>query len=160
MRDVEVQEITVDVLPADRERYAAHVMKYLLRRFTPLRAVVIALQWRGNNRVIRGKDAGKFLLLIRQHGGCRPWQMALALGYFLHRDLSVLPMIAFDLNTMSDTDCWTRFRFDHDSLKRLVVLMQIPEDFAVLVESHARLVHSEDETRPRVRSVCSWRSSV
>ncbi|ETI49170.1 hypothetical protein F443_06916 [Phytophthora nicotianae P1569] len=76
---------------------------------------------------------------------------ALALGYFLHRDLPVLPMIAFDLNKMSDTDCRTRFRFDHDDLKRLVVLMQIPEDFAVLVESHARLVHSEDETRPRVR---------
>ncbi|ETP11405.1 hypothetical protein F441_13075 [Phytophthora nicotianae CJ01A1] len=56
--------------------------------------------------------------------------MALALGYFLHRDLPVLPTIAFDLNEMSDTDCWARYRFDHDGLKRLIVLMQIP---AVLI---------------------------
>ncbi|POM62172.1 hypothetical protein PHPALM_28700 [Phytophthora palmivora] len=130
MRNVDIHDITVDALPADRGQNAVCVMKYLLRRFSPLRAIVLALQWRGNNRVIRSKDAGKFLLLIRRLGRRRAWEIALSLGYFLHRDLPVLPMIAFDLNEMSDTDWRKRFRFDHDGIKRLVILLQIP---AVLI---------------------------
>ncbi|POM65932.1 Hypothetical protein PHPALM_18282, partial [Phytophthora palmivora] len=130
MRNVDIHDITVDALPADREQYAVCVMKYLLRRFSPLRAIVLGASVGGNNRVIRSKDAGKFLLLIRRLGRRRAWEIALSLGYFLHRDLPVLPMIAFDLNEMSDTDCRKRFRFDHDGIKRLVVLLQIP---AVLI---------------------------
>ncbi|POM80631.1 Pectinesterase [Phytophthora palmivora] len=57
MRNVDIHDITVDALPVDREQYAVCVVKYLLRRFSPLRAIVLALQWRGNNRVIRSKDA-------------------------------------------------------------------------------------------------------
>ncbi|EEY66896.1 uncharacterized protein PITG_17762 [Phytophthora infestans T30-4] len=72
MRNAGVQDITVDMHPAEMEHYAACVMKSLLRRFTPVKA---ALQWRGNSRDIRGKDAGNLLLLVRQYRGRRAWQM-------------------------------------------------------------------------------------
>ncbi|KAG1712509.1 hypothetical protein DVH05_000252 [Phytophthora capsici] len=126
MRDLIVNNIDVDDVPEERELYAARVMRRLLRHYSPLEAIVIALQWRGNNRVLRVKDAPQFLLLIQRYGGDYAWRVAVSLGYFLHRDLPTLPMMAFDLNAMSDTDCRKRFRFDHAGIKRLVILLRVP----------------------------------
>ncbi|KAF4040513.1 DDE superfamily endonuclease [Phytophthora infestans] len=126
MRDLIANDIDVDDVPEERELYAARVMRRLLRRYSPLEAIVIALQWRGKSRVLRVKDALQFLLLIQRYGGDYAWRVAVSLGYFLHRDLPTLPMMAFDLNAMSDTDCRKSFRFDHAGIKRLVILLRVP----------------------------------
>ncbi|KAG2981941.1 hypothetical protein PC116_g13207 [Phytophthora cactorum] len=127
LRDLDVNDIIVDNVPAIRERRAARLVSFLLRRFPPLTAIVISLQWRGNARVIRAEDAPPLLQLIEHCGKETAWRMALTSVFFLlHRDLQLVPMIAFDLNKMSDTDCRNRFRFDHDGIKRLVVVLHIP----------------------------------
>ncbi|KAF4038818.1 DDE superfamily endonuclease [Phytophthora infestans] len=108
MRDLIGNNIDVDDVPEEREN-----------------SIVIALQWRGNNRVLRVKDAPQFLLLIQRYGGDYAWRVAVSLEYFLHRDLPTLPMMAFDLNAMSDTDSRKRFRFDHAGNKRLVILLRV-----------------------------------
>ncbi|KAF4131269.1 DDE superfamily endonuclease [Phytophthora infestans] len=126
MRDLIVNDIDVDDVAEERELYAARVMRRLLWRYSPIEAIVIALKWRGNNRVLRVKDAPQFLPLIRRYGGDYAWRDAASLGYFLHRDLPTLHMMAFDLNAMSDTDCRKRFRFDHAGIKRLVILLRVP----------------------------------
>ncbi|KAG1709425.1 hypothetical protein DVH05_020080 [Phytophthora capsici] len=44
MRDLIVNDIDVDDVPEERELYAARVMRRLLRRYSPLETIVIALQ--------------------------------------------------------------------------------------------------------------------
>lgn len=126
LRDLCVEDIVVDDVPAIRECCAARLMRYLLRSYPPLTAVVIALQWRDNERVLRPADTRVLLTLIERWGAKKAWRMAVLSGFFLHRDLPVLPMMAFDLNAMSDNDCRSRFGFDHAGIKNLVVLLQLP----------------------------------
>ncbi|KAF4036013.1 hypothetical protein GN244_ATG12012 [Phytophthora infestans] len=63
LRDLLVDEITVDDIPAIRESQAARLMHFLLRRYPPLTTIVIALQWRGDDRVLR-PAASRFFVVV------------------------------------------------------------------------------------------------
>ncbi|KAF1774405.1 hypothetical protein GQ600_8346 [Phytophthora cactorum] len=70
LRDLDVNDIIVDNVPAIRERRAARL-------------------WRGNARVIRAEDAPPLLQLIEHCGKETAWRMALTSVFFLlHRDLA------------------------------------------------------------------------
>ncbi|KAG6968934.1 hypothetical protein JG688_00005549 [Phytophthora aleatoria] len=64
MRNLGENDVDVDGIPEERELYAASVMRRLLLHFAPLTAIVAALQWKRNYRVIRAQDAPHVLLLI------------------------------------------------------------------------------------------------
>ncbi|KAF1772417.1 hypothetical protein PC116_g9350 [Phytophthora cactorum] len=46
MRNLGENEVDVDGIPEERELYAASVMRRLLQHFSPLTAIVAALQWK------------------------------------------------------------------------------------------------------------------
>ncbi len=137
MRRLHVDDITADEQATTRELVAAYRMRQLLDRFEAPEAIVLALtHFRGKDRIIRWKDAHVFAQLCAEHEDDieTAWLLALASDLFLHMDRPLLPELALDLNAMSDFDCRKKFRFSHDGIKRLIILMRIPS--VIIVPGH------------------------
>ena len=132
IRNALVGDIDVDDMPLHRELLAAVRMKRLMKRYPPGKAVALALLLRGADRIVKWEDAVLLAVMIRRLGPDRAFKHALEHGMFLHMDRPLLPGSSFDLNLLSDADCRSRFRFDHNGIKRLVMLMAIPDVVIVL----------------------------
>lgn len=67
-----------------REIQAALLMKRLLDRFSPEKAVAIALLLRGSERILHDDDALFFYSVVKVFGAKAAWGVCLQHGFFQH----------------------------------------------------------------------------
>lgn len=142
VRELFADDIDGIDISTEREIEAAQTMLRLLEMFDPNIAISIALTRRGDMRIIRAEDSVFFYRLVVEFGIEDAWSAALLSGFFCHMDRPIMPNLSFDLNGMSDTDCISRFRFDHFGIQQLVVVLEIPP--TIVVPGHRdRINHVE-----------------
>ena len=57
---------------------------------------------------------------------------------FRHMDMPIIPDIWHNLNNLSQSDCHSAFRFDHEEMKQIVGMLPFPE---ILITEHRDRVH-------------------
>lgn len=129
LRNVSVNDIDADERKFEREMEAFLTAAELLGAFPdPAIAIAVALLlFRGSSRVLSKRDVHMFFELCRGFGKETALEIGLELGLFQHPDRPLHPTLGLDLNNMSDADCTLAFRFDHSGIKKLVVLLRLPD---------------------------------
>lgn len=121
--------INADERNMEREMQAFLTSLALLKA-CPEPSIAIAatlVLFRGSSRVLNKSNAPLLLALCRRFGKNTGLGIGLALGFFQHPDRPLHPALGLDLNNMSDADCTLAFRFDHSGIKKLVVLLSLPD---------------------------------
>ena len=130
----------------EREIIAALLMDEVLRFFgddTEM-AALVALVFRGNDRVLASKMIPLFLQSLAVLGKEDTWQIFAAFGAFRHIDMPIIPDLRLNLNSISQSDCKETYRFDQDELRRIIPMLPLPDyiitpegDRAHLIEAFA-----------------------
>ena len=143
--------------PLEREAMAFVIFSSFLRMFMELdrTAVSVAvpvislLGFRGNNRVIHSCDL-PLIIMVLQHSvennadefqhleDLIVFMVGADKSFFRHMDMPNIPDIRHDLNLLSQSDCRSACRFDHEEMKRIVCKLPFPE---ILITEHRDRVH-------------------
>ena len=136
--------------PLEREASACAIFSSLLALFMEEdkgASVVVTVPmiclmgFYGNDRVIRSRDMPLVMSLLQLYVDsdndefCLGHLIALMLlgfggnkkSLFQHMDMPIIPDVRVDLNSMSQSDCRSAFRFDQDEMKRTVSLLPFPD---------------------------------
>ena len=111
--------------------------------------LICLLGFRGNNRIIHPRHLA-LVILVLQHSvennaddfqqleGLITLMLAADRSIFRHMDMPIIPDIRHNLNNLSQSDCHSAFRFDHEEIKRIVGMLPFPD---ILITEHRDRVH-------------------
>ena len=112
--------------------------------------LICVVGFRSSNRIIHPRHLA-LVIRVLQHSvennadefhqqleGLITLMLAADKSIFRHMDMPIIPDIRHNLNNLSQSDCHSTFRFDHEEMKRIVSMLPFPE---ILITEQRDRVH-------------------